>query len=74
MSDCVLLGDKGYLSLAIQINLFETVNISLETPLRSNQKDYKAYLFIFKKSRNPILAIVRPFYGKKKLCQIIRWF
>lgn len=54
MSDCVLLGDKGYLSSAIQINLFETVNIKLETPLRSNQKDYKTYPFIFRKSRKRI--------------------
>lgn len=54
MSDCVILGDKGYLSSAIQINLFETVNIRLETPLRTNQKDHKAYPFIFKKSRKRI--------------------
>ncbi|MFF5382904.1 IS982 family transposase [Pedobacter suwonensis] len=54
MTDCVLLGDKGYLSAPIQINLFETVNIRLETPLRNNQKDHKNYPFIFKKSRKRI--------------------
>lgn len=54
MSDCVLLGDKGYLSSTIQIDLFETVNIRLETPLRANQKDYTTYPFIFKKSRKRI--------------------
>ncbi len=41
MSDCVLLGDRGYLSESIQLDLFQTVNIKLETPLRINQKQYK---------------------------------
>lgn len=34
MSDCVLLGDRGYLSSTIQLDLFETANIKLETPMR----------------------------------------
>ena len=38
MSDCVLLGDRGYLSQSIQLDLFQTVNIKLETPKRANQK------------------------------------
>ncbi len=54
MSDCVILGDKGYLSTDIQLNLFETVNIKLETPKRINQKDFKQYPFIFRKSRKRI--------------------
>ncbi|MET3115322.1 hypothetical protein AAKU52_003071 [Pedobacter sp. CG_S7] len=54
MSDCVLLGDKGYLSSEIQINLFETVKIKLETPIRNNQMNFKTYPFIFKKSRKRI--------------------
>ena len=54
MTDCVLLGDKGYLSTEVQINLFETVNIKIETPMRSNQKNFKRYPFIFKKSRKRI--------------------
>ena len=41
MSDCVLLGDKGYLSQTIQLDLFNEVNIELETPKRKNHKDYK---------------------------------
>ena len=40
MSDCVLLGDRGYLSESIQLDLFQTVNIQLETPKKINQKDY----------------------------------
>jgi hypothetical protein len=38
MSDCVLLGDKGYLSQTIQLDLFNEVNIELETPKRKIKK------------------------------------
>ena len=41
MYDCVLLRDRGYLSESIQLDLFQTVKVRLETPKRSNQKDYK---------------------------------
>jgi len=54
MSDCVLLGDRGYLSESIQLDLFQTVKVRLETPKRSNQKDYKQQPYIFRKSRKRI--------------------
>lgn len=54
MSDCVLLGDKGYLSQSIQLDLFQTVNIKLKTPKRNNQKDYRPQPYIFRKSRKRI--------------------
>ena len=54
MSDCVLLGDKGYLSQTIQLDLFDEVNIELETPKRKNQKDYKPQFYQFKKYRKRI--------------------
>ena len=54
MSDCVLLGDRGYLSKTIQLDLFQTVNIKLETPKRKNQKDYRPQAYIFRKSRKRI--------------------
>jgi hypothetical protein len=54
MSDCVLLGDRGYLSKTIQLDLFQTVNIKLETPKRKNQIDYKPQAYIFRKSRKRI--------------------
>ena len=41
LSNCTLLGDKGYLSSEIQIDLFNYANIELETPKRINQKEYK---------------------------------
>lgn len=54
MADCVILGDRGYLSESIQLDLFQTVNIKLETPKRNNQKDYKPQPYIFRKSRKRI--------------------
>lgn len=54
LSDCVLLGDKGYLSQTIQLDLFNEVNILLETPKRTNQKDYKPQFYPFRKFRKRI--------------------
>jgi len=53
-SDCTLLGDKGYLSAAVQLNLFESANIRLDTPKRNNQKGYKPQFGLFRKSRKRI--------------------
>lgn len=54
MSDCVLLGDKGYLAASQQTDLFEKANIKLETPMRSNQLPYQKQPYIFRKSRKRI--------------------
>lgn len=54
VSECVLLGDKGYLSTEQQLDLFESANIVLETPMRKNQKGYKKQPYIFRKSRKRI--------------------
>ena len=54
LSDCVLLGDKYCLSSTLQIDLFETANIQLETPKRRNQKDYVKQSFVFRKTRKRI--------------------
>jgi len=54
ISDCTLIGDRGYLSTEIQLNLFETCNITLNTPMRSNQKDYKKQPYVFRKKRKRI--------------------
>ncbi|MCC7332876.1 MAG: IS982 family transposase [Flavobacteriales bacterium] len=53
-NNCVILGDKGYLSADYQIDLFETAQIKLEVPMRINQKDYKKHPYIFRKSRKRI--------------------
>lgn len=54
LKDCLLLGDRGYLSAEYQLNLFESHNIRLKTPMRKNQINYKEQPYIFKKSRKRI--------------------
>ena len=49
--DCVLLGDKGYIGKEIQLDLFNQARIQLKTPLRGNQKDYKPYPRVYRKTR-----------------------
>jgi len=54
LSDCVLIGDKGYLSKAKQEELLQIANIDLQTPMRSNQKGSKKSWSFFKKVRKKI--------------------
>ena len=54
IKDCTLIGDRGYLSADIQLNLFESCNIKLNTPMRKNQKNYRNQPYVFKKSRKRI--------------------
>jgi hypothetical protein len=54
MNSATLIGDKGYLSTQYQLDLFESCNIQLKTPMRSNQKDHQKYPFIFRKCRKRI--------------------
>lgn len=53
-SNCTILGDKGYLSIDYQLDLFEQNNIRLEIPMRRNQHGYVKQDFIFRKSRKRI--------------------
>lgn len=54
ISDCTLIGDRGYLSADVQLNLFESCSIKLNTPMRNNQKAYKKQPYIFRKKRKRI--------------------
>jgi len=54
LSDCVLIGDKGYLSSSLQLDLFHTSNITLNTPMRKNQLNYKKQAKVFRKARKRI--------------------
>lgn len=54
---CLLIGDKGYLSSKWQLDLFNTANIKLETPMRGNQKDYQPWAFVFKSTRKRIEVV-----------------
>ena len=53
-SDCVILGDKGYLSADYQLDLFESKQIKLEVPMRKNQHNYKKQAYVFRKYRKRI--------------------
>jgi predicted ATPase len=54
LSDCVIIGDRGYLSSQLQLDLFESVNIKLETPKRANQKSFQLQPYIYRKARKRI--------------------
>jgi hypothetical protein len=54
LNNCLLLGDRGYLSSSQQIDLFNYAKIDLQTPKRSNQKDFEEYAPIFKYNRKRI--------------------
>lgn len=54
LNDCVLLGDRGYISAEVQLNLFENHQIKLEIPMRANQHNYRKQAYIFRKSRKRI--------------------
>ena len=53
-NNCVILGDKGYLSADYQLDLFESKQIKLEVPMRKNQHNYKKQAFVFRKKRKRI--------------------
>ena len=53
-NDCVILGDKGYLSADYQLDLFESKQIKLEIPMRKNQHSYKKQADVFRKKRKRI--------------------
>lgn len=53
-SDCTLLGDMGYLSIDYQLDLFQSSQIKLQTPMRKNQFNYVKQPYIFRKSRKRI--------------------
>ena len=47
-SNCVVIGDKGYLNKEVQLDLFTTANVKLEIPMRVNQKEYKPQYYKFR--------------------------
>lgn len=55
--DCMILGDKGYLSAPIQLDLFETANITLEVPYRLNQKTWEPPSWAYKRFRKRIETV-----------------
>jgi Transposase DDE domain len=56
-NDCLMLGDKGYISSEIKLDLFTSCNIKLETPMRGNQIGYKKQPYLFRKTRKRIETV-----------------
>lgn len=56
-SDCLMLGDKGYLSAEVQQDLFRTTNIRLEVPYRLNQKNWRPPMWEYKRFRKRIETV-----------------
>ena len=56
-SDCTILGDKGYLSAPVQLDLFETANITLDVPYRLNQKNWTPPTWAYKRFRKRIETV-----------------
>jgi len=52
--DCVLIGDRGYLSHPLQTQLFDQHRIRLETPKRRNQTSYRPFNPMLRKARKRI--------------------
>ncbi len=55
--DCLMLGDKGYLSAKVQQNLFDVANILLEVPYRLNQKNRRPPTWAYKRFRKRIETV-----------------
>ncbi len=55
--DCVLLGDRGYLRSAYQLDLFETANKRLKYRLRGNQHHFRPQFGLFRRFRKRIETI-----------------
>lgn len=51
---CIIYGDKGYLGHDLQLELFRTRRIHLETPMRTNQRAYRPQPFVIRRARKRI--------------------
>lgn len=54
LSNCTLIGDKGYLSKNYQLDLFTSARIELKTPVRANQQNQEQISPVFMKARKRI--------------------
>jgi hypothetical protein len=66
-----IIGDKGYLSTSVQLDLFETSEIRLEVPYRSNQKDWKPTFPPFAKARKRVETLFSQMVDQFMLCRIM---
>jgi hypothetical protein len=52
-----LIGDRGYIGAATQLQLFDEIHLTLKVPYRRNQKDFKRYSKIRKLKRKTIEVV-----------------
>ena len=57
LKNCTLIGDKGYLSIDYQLDLFTSSNINLSVPMRKNQSNFQPYCPVKRKKRKRIETI-----------------
>lgn len=57
LTDCIIAGDRGYINHELKQRLWNNNRISLETPLRSNQKDKKPLLYVLRKIRKRVETV-----------------
>lgn len=63
-SNCTVIGDREYISAQVQLDLFETANIRLEVPDRTNQKKWKPTFPAFAKARKRIETLFSQLYDQ----------
>ena len=66
-ANCLLLGDKAYLSDPMQLELFEDNGLLLKTPMRMNQKNYHKQPAVFRRVRKRIETIFSQFCDQFKI-------
>jgi hypothetical protein len=78
-NNCVVLGDKGYLSADYQLDLFESKQIKLEVPMRKNEQNYKKKRIFLGRKENELRPCFLNFvtslkYGiiMRKLLKVLR--
>ena len=67
--NCTFIGDKGYLSASVQLDLFETSQIRLEVPYRLNQKDWKPTFAPFAKARKRVETLFSQLVDQFMVCR-----
>ena len=66
---CTIIGDKGYISVATQLDLLETSEIRLEVPYRLNQKDWKPTFKPFAKARKRVETLFSQLDDQFMVCR-----
>ena len=67
-SHITIIGDKGYLSASVQVDLFKTSEIRLEVPYQLNQKDWKPTFPPFAKARKRVETLFSQMVDQFMLC------